>query len=565
MADVLTTSYACGGTLAPLITQTLGDFFDAMAMRQGEHEALVSRHQGLRLSYAQLKREVDRLASSLLRSGLRKGDRIGIWAHNGVEWVLMQLATAKVGVILVNINPAYRASEVEYALNKVGCRALVTMTRFKTSDYLAMLRELAPELATCAPGELRAARLPELRLVVTLGDAEQPGMLRFADWMAQGSPDDPALAPAAASLDAHDPINIQFTSGTTGFPKGATLTHSNILNNGYFIGEAMKLTAADRLCIPVPLYHCFGMVLGNLACLTHGATIVYPNDGFDPLLTLQTVQEEACTGLHGVPTMFIAMLDHPRFAEFDMGTLRTGIMAGSPCPTEVMKRVVRDMHLSEITIAYGMTETAPVSCQSSTDTPLDKRVSTVGQVQPHLEVKIIDPQSGATVPPGTPGELCTRGYSVMHGYWGDAQKTQEAIDPEGWMHTGDLATMDAEGYVNIVGRIKDMVIRGGENIYPREVEEFLYRHPMVQDVQVVGVPDAKYGEELCAWIIAKPGMSPTDDDIRTFCQGQIAHYKIPRHIRFVQSFPLTITGKVQKFKIREAMQQELGVQAEHTA
>ncbi len=565
MADVLTTSYACGGTLAPLITQTLGDFFDAMAMRQGEHEALVSRHQGLRLSYAQLKREVDRLASSLLRSGLRKGDRIGIWAHNGVEWVLMQLATAKVGVILVNINPAYRTSEVEYALNKVGCRALVTMTRFKTSDYLAMLRELAPELATCAPGELRAARLPELRLVVTLGDAEQPGMLRFADWMAQGSPDDPALAPAAASLDAHDPINIQFTSGTTGFPKGATLTHSNILNNGYFIGEAMRLTAADRLCIPVPLYHCFGMVLGNLACLTHGATIVYPNDGFDPLLTLQTVQEEACTGLHGVPTMFIAMLDHPRFAEFDMGTLRTGIMAGSPCPTEVMKRVVRDMHLSEITIAYGMTETAPVSCQSSTDTPLDKRVSTVGQVQPHLEVKIIDPQSGATVPPGTPGELCTRGYSVMHGYWGDAQKTQEAIDPEGWMHTGDLATMDSEGYVNIVGRIKDMVIRGGENIYPREVEEFLYRHPMVQDVQVVGVPDAKYGEELCAWIIAKPGMSPTDDDIRTFCQGQIAHYKIPRHIRFVQSFPLTITGKVQKFKIREAMQQELGVQAEHTA
>lgn len=565
MADVLTTSYACGGALAPLITQTLGDFFDAMATRQGEHEALVSRHQGRRLSYAELRREVDRLASTMLRSGLRKGDRVSIWAHNGVEWVLMQLATAKVGVILVNINPAYRTSEVEYALNKVGCRALVTMTRFKTSDYLAMLRELAPELATCAPGELRAARLPELRLVVTLGDAEQPGMLRFADWMAQGSPDDPALTQAAASLDAHDPINIQFTSGTTGFPKGATLTHSNILNNGYFIGEAMKLTAADRLCIPVPLYHCFGMVLGNLACLTHGATIVYPNDGFDPLLTLQTVQEEACTGLHGVPTMFIAMLDHPRFAEFNMDTLRTGIMAGSPCPTEVMKRVVRDMHLGEITIAYGMTETAPVSCQSSTDTPLDKRVSTVGQVQPHLEVKIIDPQTGATVPPGTPGELCTRGYSVMHGYWGDAQKTQEAIDPEGWMHTGDLATMDAEGYVNIVGRIKDMVIRGGENIYPREVEEFLYRHPMVQDVQVVGVPDAKYGEELCAWIIAKPGMSPTDDDIRTFCQGQIAHYKIPRHIRFVQSFPLTITGKVQKFKIREAMQQELGVQAEHTA
>ncbi len=592
MTVALTTSHACGDTLAPLITQTLGDFFDAMAARQGEHEALVSRHQGLRLSYGELKRQVDQLASSLLRSGLRKGDRVGIWAHNGVEWVLMQLATAKVGVILVNINPAYRASEVEYALNKVGCRALVTMTRFKTSDYLAMLRELAPELAACAPGELRAARLPDLRLVVHLdgagappsetalqggkqtagrsggrlgGAQPEPGMLRFTDWLAQGSSTDPMVAQAAAQLTAFDPINIQFTSGTTGFPKGATLTHSNILNNGYFIGEAMRLTAADRLCIPVPLYHCFGMVLGNLACLTHGATIVYPNDGFDPLFTLQTVQDEACTGLHGVPTMFIAMLDHPRFAEFDMGTLRTGIMAGSPCPTEVMKRVVRDMHLSEITIAYGMTETAPVSCQSSTDTPLDKRVSTVGQVQPHLEVKIIDPQTAATVPPGTPGELCTRGYSVMHGYWGDAQKTQEAIDAEGWMHTGDLATMDAEGYVNIVGRIKDMVIRGGENIYPREVEEFLYRHPMVQDVQVVGVPDAKYGEELCAWIIAKPGLSPTDDDIRAFCQGQIAHYKIPRHIRFVQSFPLTITGKVQKFKIREAMQRELGVQAEHTA
>ncbi|MHB1666853.1 MAG: AMP-binding protein [Thiomonas sp.] len=565
MTDVLTTSYACGDKLAPLITQTLGDFFDAMAARQGEHEALVSRHQGLHLSYAELKREVDRLASSLLRSGLRKGDRVGIWAHNGVEWVLMQLATAKVGVILVNINPAYRTSEVEYALNKVGCRALVTMTRFKTSDYLAMLRELAPELATCAPGELRAARLPDLRLVVHLGLEAEPGMLRFADWLAQGSGADPMVAQAAAQLAAFDPINIQFTSGTTGFPKGATLTHSNILNNGYFIGEAMRLTAADRLCIPVPLYHCFGMVLGNLACLTHGATIVYPNDGFDPLLTLQTVQEEACTGLHGVPTMFIAMLDHPRFAEFDMGTLRTGIMAGSPCPTEVMKRVVRDMHLSEITIAYGMTETAPVSCQSSTDTPLDKRVSTVGQVQPHLEVKIIDPQTRATVPPGTPGELCTRGYSVMHGYWGDAEKTQEAIDPEGWMHTGDLATMDAEGYVNIVGRIKDMVIRGGENIYPREVEEFLYRCPVVQDVQVVGVPDAKYGEELCAWIIAKAGTSPTDDDIREFCKGQIAHYKIPRHIRFVQSFPMTITGKVQKFKIREAMQRELGVQPERTA
>ena len=561
----LTTSYACGSREQPLITQTLGDFFDAMAARQGAREALVACHQQRRLSWSELAREVDVLASAMLRSGLARGDRVGIWAHNCVEWVLMQLASAKVGIVLVNINPAYRVAEVEYALNKVGCKALVLMPEFRTSDYLAMMRELAPELASCAPGELRAARLPQLRLLVQLGQTSEPGMLRFGEWMQRGSAGDPEVARTAATLGPDDPINIQFTSGTTGFPKGATLTHSNILNNGYFIGEAMKLTQEDRLCIPVPLYHCFGMVLGNLACITHGATIVYPNSAFDPLLTLQAVQAERCTGLHGVPTMFIAMLDHPRFREFDMSTLRTGIMAGSPCPVEVMKRVVSDMHLSQITIAYGMTETSPVSCQSSTDTPLDRRVSTVGLVQPHLEVKIVDPADGHTVEPGVAGELCTRGYSVMHGYWGDEQRTHEAIDEEGWMHTGDLATMDAEGYVNIVGRIKDMVIRGGENVYPREIEEFLYRHPMVQDVQVVGVPDAKYGEELCAWIIPKAGTSPTEDDIRGFCQGQIAHYKIPRYIRFVPSFPLTITGKVQKFKIRDAMKDELGLQEQRTA
>ena len=568
-ATALSASHAFGATDTPLIEATIGDFFADMARRQGEREALVSRHQGLRYTYAGLHRAVRQLASALLQSGLEKGDRVGIWSHNNAEWVLMQLATAQVGIILVNINPAYRTAEVEYALNKVGCKALVTMAQFKTSDYLGMLRELAPELGRCMPGMLAAKRLPSLRTVVWIDvagqGANQPGMLRFSDWLAKGQADDPQVDAVAATLSNTDPINIQFTSGTTGFPKGATLTHRNILNNGFFIGECMRLTPEDRLCIPVPLYHCFGMVLGNLACLTHGSTIVYPNDGFDALTVLETVQAERCTGLHGVPTMFIAELDHPRFAEFDLSTLRTGIMAGSPCPTEVMKRVVEQMNLREITIAYGMTETSPVSCQSATSTPLDKRVSTVGQVQPHLEVKIVDPETGAVVPIGQRGEFCTRGYSVMHGYWGDETKTREAIDADGWMHTGDLATMDAEGYVNIVGRIKDMVIRGGENIYPREIEEFLYRHPQVQDVQVVGVPDQKYGEELCAWIIAKPGTKPTEDDIRAFCKGQIAHYKVPRYIRFVTSFPMTVTGKIQKFKIRDEMKDLLGLEEQKTA
>jgi len=556
----MTDSYARGATEPALIEDTIGDFFDAMVDRQPDALALVSRHEGVRRTYRELQAESDRLASALLRAGLAPGERIGIWSHNNLAWVLMQVATAKAGLILVNINPAYRTAEVEYALNKVGCKALVTMPRFKTSEYLAMLRELG------------AAKLPELKNIWWIDrpeDADEAGgdipLARFSQLLAGGDSADPRVAEVQKTLRAADPINIQFTSGTTGFPKGATLTHRNILNNGFFIGECMKLGPDDRLCIPVPMYHCFGMVLGNLACLTHGSAIVYPNDGFDALLTLEAVQAEKCTALHGVPTMFIAELDHPRFAEFDLSSLRTGIMAGTACPIEVMKRVVSQMHLSEITIAYGMTETSPVSCQSSTDTPLERRVSTVGTVQPHLEVKIVDPESGSVVPRGRPGELCTRGYSVMHGYWGDEAKTREAIDAEGYMHTGDLATMDDEGYVNIVGRIKDMVIRGGENIYPREIEEFLYRHPQVQDVQVVGLPDRKYGEELCAWIIPKPGQQPTEEEIRDFCKGQIAHYKVPKYIRFVDAFPMTVTGKIQKFRIREQMSQDLGLVADKTA
>jgi len=562
-------SEASGATQPPLIEQTLGDFFDAMAAKQPDHPALVSAHQGLRYSYRELQAESNKLASALLGLQLVPGDRVGIWSHNNAQWLLVQLATAKVGLILVNINPAYRVSELDYALNRVGCKALVTMARFKTSNYIGMLRELAPELDLAAAGQLSSARLPQLKTVVWIDEAadtqDEPGMLRFSDLLASGDAADKRVGQIAATLKATDAINIQFTSGTTGFPKGATLTHRNILNNGFFIGRAMQLTPADRMCIPVPLYHCFGMVLGNLACLTHGAAIVYPNDGFEPLSVLQTVQDEKCTALHGVPTMFIAELDHPRFNEFDLSSLRTGIMAGSPCPTEVMKRVVEQMNLSEITIAYGMTETSPVSCQSSTDTPLAKRVSTVGLVQPHIEIKIIDPENGTVVPRGERGEFCTRGYSVMRGYWGDLEKTREAIDADGWMHTGDLATMDSEGYVNIVGRIKDMVIRGGENIYPREIEEYLYRHPKVQDVQVVGLPDKKYGEELCAWVITKPGQTLTDSEIRSFCAGQIAHYKVPRYIEFVPEFPMTVTGKIQKFKIRDAMKAQLGLLDEKTA
>jgi fatty-acyl-CoA synthase len=558
-------SYVHGASDTPLIGETIGVHFDRTAARFPDRDALIVRHQNIRWSYRELRQRIDAIAAGLLALGLEPGQRVGIWSPNNAEWVLAQFATAKAGLILVNINPAYRLAELEYALNKSGCTALITASRFKTSDYLGMLRELAPELGQAQPGNLHAAKLPELRLVIAIGTEAEPGMLPFSAITGLGGDEErQRLAELAETLQFDDPINIQFTSGTTGFPKGATLTHHNILNNGYFIGEAMKFTEADRLCIPVPLYHCFGMVLGNLACVTHGAAMVFPSDAFDPRATLEAVEAERCTALHGVPTMFIAEMDHPDFAKFDLSSLRTGIMAGSPCPIEVMKRAVASMHLNEITIAYGMTETSPVSFQSSTDDPLERRVSTVGRIQPHVEAKIVDAE-GRVVPRGAPGEFLTRGYCVMLGYWNDPERTAESIDAAGWMHTGDLATIDDEGYCNIVGRIKDMVIRGGENVYPREIEEFLYRHPKVQDVQVIGVPDPRYGEELCAWVKLRDGETATTEEIRAFCQGQIAHYKIPRYVKFVDAFPMTVTGKIQKFLMREETIRELGLTLQKTA
>src|SRR5271167_625906 len=558
-------SYVHGVSAQTLIGDTIGQFFDAACAKWASRPALIVRHQKVRLSYGELRQAVDKLAAGLVTLSLEPGDRIGIWSPNTSEWVLTQFATAKAGLTLVNINPAYRIAELEYALVKVGCKALILAERFKTSDYIGMLRELAPELGQAQPGELQSKRLPSLRSVVLLGDAWHPGTFRFSEIMARGgAAEAERIAALSPQLQFDEPINIQFTSGTTGFPKGATLSHHNILNNGFFIGEAMRLTPEDRLCIPVPLYHCFGMVLGNLAAVTHGACMVFPGEGFDPLVTLEAVAEERCTALHGVPTMFIAELDHSEFGRFDLSSLRPGIMAGSPCPIEVMKRCVAKMHLSEITIAYGMTETSPVSFQSSTQDPLERRVSTVGRIQPHIEVKIVD-LNGRIVPPGSPGELLTRGYSVMLGYWGDEERTREAIDAARWMHTGDLATIDAEGYCNIVGRIKDMVIRGGANVYPREIEEFLYRHPKVQDVQVIGVPDDRYGEEICAWVKLRPEMSATEEEIKAFCRDQIAHYKVPRYVKFVDAFPMTVTGKIQKYIMRERTVAELGLKEAKTA
>ena len=539
----------------PLSDATVHRLLAQTVKRWPQRDAAVFVEQGVRLTWQQLHDEIEAAAAGLWALGVRRGDRVGIWSPNRVEWLLTQFATARIGAILVNINPAYRLSELEYALNKSGVSLLVTATAFKSSNYLGMLGNLGI-------GQGGVNKLPLCKTVVRMGDEATAGMRNWPEMMALGRASLAALPPES-ELDAHDAINIQFTSGTTGAPKGATLTHHNIVNNAIAVARCMRFTEHDALAIPVPLYHCFGMVLAVLACVATGAKMVFPGEGFEPRATLVAVEAERCTALHGVPTMFIAELDHPDFPLFDLKALRTGIMAGAPCPIEVMKRVQRDMHMTEVTIAYGMTETAPVSFQSATDDPVEKRVATVGRILPHLEVKIVDAE-GRTVPVGEKGELCTKGYSVMQGYWADPERTADSVR-DGWMHTGDLATLDAQGYCNIVGRVKDMVIRGGENVYPREVEEFLFRHPKVAAVQVFGVPDSKYGEELAAWIIAKPGQSCTEDEIRAFCRDQIAHYKVPRYIRFVQELPVTVTGKPQKFLMREAMVRELGLKIAPTA
>ncbi|WLD57337.1 AMP-binding protein [Salinispirillum sp. LH 10-3-1] len=555
-------SYTSGTSAQPLIGLTIGAMLDHIAATYPDQDALIVRHQDIRWTYHELLHEVNTCARALLAIGVQPGDRVGIWSHNCYQWTLIQLATAKIGAILVNVNPSYRAHELEYALNQSETRFLFTADNFKDTSYRAMLNELAPELTNSAPGQLSAARMPHLKGIVNFSTESFAGMQRWHDFMELAvQVDVSTVAKIQAGLSMDDPINIQYTSGTTGFPKGATLSHHNILNNGYFVAESMGFTHQDRLVIPVPLYHCFGMVMGNLGCLTHGAAMIYPAEGFDAEAVLKTVHEERATALFGVPTMFVAELEHPDFAHYDLTSLRTGIMAGSVCPAEIMRQVTQRMHLTEIQIAYGMTETSPVSTQTSAQDPLEKRVTTVGRTQPHQETKIIDPASGQLVARGEVGELCTRGYSVMLGYWNNDEATAECIDAHGWMHSGDLATMDEEGYVKIVGRIKDMVIRGGENIYPREVEEFLYTHPAVSEVQITGVPDKKYGEELVAWVKFHPGITDvTAEDLRAFCKGKITHFKIPRYFKFVQEFPMTVTGKAQKFKMREISTRELGLE-----
>ena len=534
-------AYASGASGTPLLGQTIGANLDETVRRFGERDALVVPFQNILLTYDALSAEVDRVARGLLALGLERGDRVGIWSPNCAEWVLVQFATAKLGVILVNINPAYRTHEVAYALKQSGCRVLVAATDFKTSDYRAMVDEVRPDL-------------PDLVQVIYTGTGDWDELLAGGEAIGAD-----AVTQRMAGLSFDDAINIQYTSGTTGFPKGATLSHHNILNNAFFVGEACGYTEADRVCIPVPFYHCFGMVMGNLGAVTHGAAMVIPAPAFDPRATLETVQAERCTSLYGVPTMFIAELDLEDFDTFDLSSLRTGIMAGSPCPVEVMKRCVSDMHMEQVTICYGMTETSPVSTQTGVDDPIDKRVGTVGRVHPHVEVKVINPDTGLVAAQGETGEFCTRGYSVMLGYWNDPERTAEAVDAAGWMHTGDLAVMDDDGYLNIVGRIKDMIIRGGENVYPREIEEFLYEHPAIADVQVIGVPDVKYGEEIMAWVRLRDGASLTVEDVAEFCKGRIAHYKVPRYLHVTDDFPMTVTGKVQKYLMREHSIETLGL------
>lgn len=546
-------SYVAGDKTDPLKYVTIPEMVRETVAKFGPRDAVVFPAENRTLSYYDFDREIDLLASGFLALGLEKGDRVGIWSPNNFEWVLTQYATARIGLIQVNINPAYRLSELEYALNKSGCKALITAESFKTSDYLAMIRTLAPEIDDCEPGHLSAAKLPALDIVIGISKDPGPGIFPFSAIQNLGGPAQQLrLDDITKSLSPDDPINIQFTSGTTGAPKGATLTHFNIVNNAAQVVGRMNFTEADRLCIPVPLYHCFGMVMGSLGCVTHGACMVFPGEAFDPEDTLAAVAKAKCTALYGVPTMFVGMLDHPKLKDYDLSSLRTGVMAGAPCPIEVMKRVIQEMNMSEVTICYGMTETSPVSFQSDVDDPIEKRVSTVGRIMPHVEVKVVD-ENGTAAAVGEQGELWTRGYSVMQGYWDEEEKTREAIVDGGWMRTGDLAILDEEGYCQIVGRLKDMIIRGGENIYPREIEEFLFTHPDIQEVQVFGIPDERFGEEVCTWIVARPGADITEQGIKDFCKNQIAHYKVPRFVRVVAELPMTVTGKPQKFVMRDEM------------
>jgi len=550
-------SYLCGQANEPLLYETIGACVERIAATYPDKEALVVRHQNIRWTFSEYKSRIDALAAGLVSLGVEPGDRVGIWSPNRVEWCLTQFATAKIGAIMVCFNPAYRPYELEYALNKVKCQTIITAAQFKTSEYLRMLQEMAPELATCEPGELKSIKLPHLTTVIRMGDAVSPGMFNFDKVCEMGEDTHyDRMAEIAPTLQADDAINIQFTSGTTGSPKGATLSHFNILNNGLQVGAGMRFTSEDRLCIPVPLYHCFGMVMGNLTCMTHGACAVFPDEGFDPDVVLRTVVEEKCTALHGVPTMFVAETDLPNVAEYELSTLRTGVMAGAPCPLELMHQVIDKLNMSEITIMYGQTETSPVNHMTDIDAPAEKRCGTVGRVGPYQEIKIID-ESGRVVPLGDKGELCCRGYSVMQGYWDDKARTDETIDATGWLHSGDLAEMDEEGYVQIVGRIKDMIIRGGENVYPREVEEFLYTHPDIQEVQVFGIPDERYGEIVCAWVQLKQNATLNEQGVKSFCRDQITHFKVPSLVRFVDEFPMTVTGKIQKFKMRETMIEQL--------